>query len=181
MKKLFVILAIIGVAALTLGDANAAVGLRSVGVGAGYTSPENIDATWNIGAYMDVGVPMNNLYVQPFINYWSYEEGITGASASFTDWMIGGNVKYVVPTSAPKLHPYIQGGIAAHLLSSEATINLFGQNQSFSVSDTKIGFQGAAGASFDLTEKVGLFGQGAYSVVEDFNTWSVGGGLQLNL
>jgi opacity protein-like surface antigen len=181
MKKLFVILAIIGVAALTIGDANAAVGLRSVGIGAGYTSPENIDATWSAGLYMDVGVPVTNMYVQPFVNYWSYEEGITGASASFTDWSIGGNVKYVIPTSAPKFHPYVQGGIAAHLLSAETEINLFGQSQSFSVSDTKIGVQGAAGAAFDLTERVGLFGQGTYSLVEDFSTWTVGGGLQLNL
>jgi opacity protein-like surface antigen len=178
MKKLFVILAVLCVAVFSVNSADA---IRSVGVGAGYTSPENLEGTWTAGLYMDFGVPVTNMYVQPFVGYWSYEEGITGASASFSDWMVGGNVKYVIPTAAPKFRPYIQGGMAAHLMSSEATINLFGQDQSFSVSDTKIGFQAGAGAAFDLTERFALFGQGSYHIVEDFNQWMVGGGLQLNL
>jgi len=178
MKKLFVILAVLCVAMFATNSAHA---IRAVGFGVGYTSPENLDATWTASLYMDLGVPVTNLYVQPFVGYWSYEEGITGASASFSDWMIGGNLKYVIPTSAAKFRPYIQGGLAAHLMSSEATVSLFGQDQSFSVSDTKLGLQAGAGAAFDLTERFALFGQGSYSIVEDFNQWVVGGGLQLNL
>jgi opacity protein-like surface antigen len=182
MKKLFVILAILGVAVFTIGDANASVGLRSIGVGAGYASPDNIDGTWTAGLYMDFGVPVTNLYVQPFINYWSWEESVSGlASASISDWTIGGNLKYVIPTSAPKFRPYIQGGVAAHLMTAEAELNLFGTPTNFSVSDTKVGFQLGAGAAFDLTERFALFGQGSYHIVQDFNQWMAGGGVQINL
>jgi len=182
MKKLLVILAILGVAVFTIGDAHA---IRSIGFGAGYASPDNIDGTWTAGLYMDFGVPVTNLYVQPFVNYWSWEEsaaaGGQSASASISDWTVGGNLKYVIPTAAPKFRPYLQGGVAAHLMTAETQINLFGSPQDFSVSDTKVGFQLGAGAAFDLTERFALFGQGSYHIVQDFNQWMAGGGVQINL
>jgi len=183
MKKLFVILAILGVAVFTIGEAHA---IRSIGFGAGYASPENIDGTWTAGVYMDFGVPVTNMYVQPFVNYWSWEEsaeaaGIGSASASISDWTIGGNLKYVIPTSAANFRPYIQGGVAAHLMTAESELNLFGTPTSFSVSDTKVGFQLGGGAAYDLTERFALFGQGSYHIVQDFNQWMAGGGVQINL
>ena len=181
MKKLFVILAILGVAVFTIGDANAGVGLRSIGVGAGYASPENLDGTWSAGLYMDFGVPVTNLFVQPFVSYWSWEESASGlGSSSISDVAIGGNMKYIITTGAPKFHPYIQGGVAAHLMTADTQLSLLG-NQSFSVTDTKVGFQAGAGAAFDMSERFSLFGQGSYHIIEDFNQWMVGGGVQINL
>jgi opacity protein-like surface antigen len=185
MKKLFII-AIAGAVAFSAVNASAASGLRSIGFGAGYASPENIDGTWTVALNFDFGLPVTNLYVQPFVGYWTKGFDVDGGSlgsieSDFSDWMFGGNVKYVIPTSAPNLRPYVQAGLAAHMLKAETTSNFLGEPISLSATDTKVGVQGGAGLAFDINERWGLFGQGTYHMVSDFNQWMVGGGVQVNL
>jgi len=182
MKRLFVIIAVLGVAAFSLGDANAASPLRSVGVQAGYVSPENIDGTWTVGFGLDFGLPMANLYIQPFAGYWNYSETILIADASITDWTVGGNVKYVIPTSAAKVRPFVQGGAAMHMLKASTEVNdpLFG-SFSAEVSDTQFGLQAGGGVMVDASPRVSIVGSGMFHIVENYNQWMVTGGVQINL
>jgi len=186
MKKLIVLVAILGVAMFSINSAHATAGIRAIGAGVGYASPDNIDGTLTFNLQLDVGVPAVNFYVQPFIGFWSKSEsasvgGLGSISGDIKNWMIGGNLKYVVPTSAAKVHPYVQGGIAAHLLSTEVSGTLLGQSLSTTVSDTKIGFQFGGGVVVDAGSRWGIFGQGQYHLVSDFNQWMIGGGLQINM
>ena len=101
MKRLIALIAIVGVIGFAVSAANAeGVGLRAVGIDAGYVSPDNIDGTWTAGFNMDFGVPMANVYVSPFINYWKFSETALSIDASLTDLAFGGSVKYVSPGSA---------------------------------------------------------------------------------
>jgi hypothetical protein len=181
MKRLFVIIAVLGVAAFSLGDATAASPLRSVGIQAGYVSPENIDGTWTVGFGLDFGLPVTNLYVQPFLGYWNYSETVFGLEASITDWTIGGNLKYVIPTSAPKVRPFVAGGAAVHMLNASTEGSILSVPVSIDVSDNQFGFQAGGGLIVDASPRVSIIGSGFYHIVENYNQWMVGGGVQINL
>jgi hypothetical protein len=177
MKKLFLI-ALCGV--LVSANAFAASPIRMVGFEAGYVSPdvdgfEQAEGTWVAGAFLDFGLPATNLYIQPFLNYWSSTTEVApGSDVSLRDFSLGANVKFTIPTSSVKFQPYIAGGIAAHMLNAEAT--------GFqSDSETKIGFQGGAGFKVGLNERTSILGSGWYNVVEDVNNWSLRAGLGWNM
>jgi opacity protein-like surface antigen len=175
MKKLLLVAAwVLFVSA----NAFAASPIRSVGIDAGYVSPdvEGMDGTWTAGLFMDFGLPMANVLINPFINYWNRSDDYTGYETSFRDFSIGANVKYAFPTASIRFQPFLAGGIAAHMLnaSSEGTIV-------FDEGETKIGFQGGAGFKVGVNDRTNIIGSGWYNIVEDVNHWSVRGGLAFNL
>jgi|GEM_PF-2225541 len=186
MRKLLVLVAIVSAALFSVGHAHAAGPLRALGIQGGYTNPDNLDGTWNAGLFMEVGAPMVNMYVQPFVNYWnqsiSATAGSIGAGADMKDWSVGANLKWVFPISAPKVRPFIAGGASVHILSSSANASLGGLGSlSFNTSDTKLGAQFGGGLELDVSQKVSLVGQSFYHTVSNFNQWSIGGALQLHL
>ena len=184
MRKLFVTAVVVCAVALTFSTALAQspVGLKAIGVEAGWVSPENIDATWGIGAFFDVGMPMSNLYVVPFVDYWSKSESIVGGTGDFTysDLAIGGRLKYAIPTAMPTFQPYIGAGLAAHILKAEwdGASQLIGN---LDLSETKIGYLFGGGMSFNVHERVDLVTEAWYGVVENFNQTTVKGGFAIRL
>lgn len=180
MKKLFVLVAVIAVASFAV-SASANVGLRAVGIDAGYISPENMDGTWTVGMSLDIGVPITNLYIQPFGNYWSQSitEELTSTEVSFSDMAFGGRVKYVIPTAQANIQPFIGAGAGAHWLKSEVSgVPLLGD---LSVTDVKVGYDLGGGLQVGVNERVNVVGQGWYTMIEDFNMWSLRGGVSINL
>lgn len=181
MKRLFVVAVIMCVSALTFSSATAQspVGLRAVGIEAGWVSPENIDATWGLSAFFDIGMPMNNLYLEPFIDYWSKSEEISSnVDFTYSDWAVGGKLKYVVPTSMPTWQPFIGAGVAAHILKAE----MDGSDALFSdLSETKLGYHIGGGMAFGVHDQVDLMTEAWYSVVEDFNQTTVKAGFAIRL
>ena len=185
MRKLYVIAMVVAMVSLVTVSANASNGLRSIGVGVGYVTPDNLDGTLAFGLNFDFGLPVNNLFLQPFAGYWSYSLDVSAlgfdASSSISDWQFGANAKYAFVTSAANLHPYVQGGAAIHLLTADITSSFLGAPLSLSTSETKFGVQGGAGLAYDVSERFALYGEGNYSLVTDFNQWRVGGGVRVNL
>ena len=80
MKKLLVLVALISVVAFASASAQS-VGVRAVGIHAGLVNAEELDATFGIGGYVDIGLPMANVYFTPFVNWWSYSETAVGTTA----------------------------------------------------------------------------------------------------
>ncbi len=185
MRKSLFLVAIVAIAFFGVSSANATGPVRAVGVQAGYTSPDNIDGTWNAGVYLELGAPMLNMYLQPFVNYWNQSVGASagsvGASADMKDWSVGANLKWVFPISAPRVHPFVAGGAAVHNFSSDASVS-FGSNAlNFSASDSKFGFQFGGGLELDMGQNWSLVGQSFYHVVSDVNQWTIGGAVQIHL
>jgi opacity protein-like surface antigen len=182
MKKLLFLVAILGVASLPFSNAFAA-GPVSVGVEAGFVNTEvdEFDNTWMAGVFVDLGLPMLNWYLEPFINYWSWSDSYVVSSetmdATFSDWTIGGNVKMAIPT-ATMLRPFVGAGVSAHVLSSELDMGSIG---TIDASDTKLGFQLGGGLNIDAGDNWGFVAQSWYHMVEDFNQWSVRGGVAWSL
>jgi len=103
MKKVVVLAAVVCAVTMMGTSAFAASPLRAVGLEAGYVSPDTDGGpsmnTWIAGLYADFGLPMQNLYVNPFVNYWNWSDGDGSAETSFHDWSVGANVKWNIPTA----------------------------------------------------------------------------------
>jgi hypothetical protein len=178
MKKLVVLAAMLAAASLATSSAVAGP-LRGVGFEAGYVSPDlsgvtDVSGTWVAGAYLDFGLPMTNLYINPFVNYWNWSEEAGSQEVSFRDWTIGANLKFTIPTSAVRVQPFVAAGAAAHMMNAAAT-------GLADVGDTKFGFQTGAGLKVGISQRASLTGSGWYNIVEDANHWSARGGLEFGL
>lgn len=185
MKKLLFLVAVLGIAALPYTNAYAA-GPVSVGVETGFVNTEidEFDNTWMMGVFADFGLPMVNWSVEPFLNYWSWSDEITVSGSrlesTFSDWTIGGNVKMAIPT-ASMVRPFLGAGVAAHVLTAESQVQFLGETLSVDASDTKLGFQFGGGVNFDAGENWSIVAQSWYHLVDEFNQWSVRGGVAWNM
>lgn len=181
MKKLLSIVAVVAVVAFTASSAFAASPLRSIGVEAGYVSPD-IDGledtnTWVAGLFADFGLPMTNLYINPFVNYWNWSESDGSTEVSLRDFAMGANVKFTIPTASVKVQPFLAGGVGVHMLNASAQSG----GIELSEGETKFGFQGGAGLKIGVSQSANIVTSGWYHVVEDVNNWSLRAGMAWNL
>ncbi len=176
MKKLFLLVAVCCVFASVNAFAQSPV--RAIGFDAGYVSPdvEGMDGTWTAGVFMDFGLPVANLQINPFLNYWNWSQDEAGFETSFRDFAIGANLKYAFPT-AGKVQPFIAGGLSAHMLNAAVESG----GVSVDEGETRFGFQGGAGLNFGINERTSIVTSGWYNIVEDVNHWSARAGLAFNL
>jgi opacity protein-like surface antigen len=176
MKKVVVLAAIV-CAVTMIGTSAMAMGpLRSVGVEAGYVSPDltgvaNANGTWIAGMFADLGLPMTNFYVNPFVNYWNWSDN-SASSTSLRDWNLGANLKMTIPMGGP-VSPFIAAGASAHMFNAEAG--------DLTQSDTKWGFQAGAGVKIGVSQSANIVTSGWYDHVEDANNWSARAGLAWTL
>ena len=174
MKKALLMTAAFCAVALISSSAFAASPLRAVGVEAGYVSPD-IDGgpdmnTWVAGLFLDFGLPATNMYINPFVNYWNWSDGEGSSEMSFSDWTVGANLKYTIPT-AGAVSPFVAAGASAHMLNvSQDALNL-------DEGDTKFGFQAGAGVKVGVSQSANIITSGWYHIVEDVNQWSLRAGL----
>lgn len=184
MRRFFVTAAIVCALALAFTSAFAQnpVGLKAVGVEAGWVGPENMDATWGVAAFFDIGMPITNFYISPYVDFWQKSESMAGSTNEFTysNLAIGGRVKYAIPTAVPTWSPYIGVGLAAHMLKAEWDTNdpLFGN---LNLSETKLGYNFGGGMSLNVHERVDLVTEAWYGMVEDFSQTTVKAGLAFRL
>lgn len=163
-------------AVLVIGSSAFAVSpLRSVGVEAGYVSPDlsgidNPGGTWVAGLFLDFGLPMTNLYINPFVNYWNWSDGTGAEEISFSDWTVGANLKWTIPT-AGVISPFVAAGASAHMM------NVSQDALSLDQSDTKFGFQTGAGVKIGVSQSANIITSGWYNVVDKANNWSLRAGL----
>ena len=177
MKKLLSIVAVVAVVAITASSAFAVSPLRSVGVEAGYVSADlggiENNSTWVAGVFADFGLPMTNLYVNPFVNYWNWSQTENSVDVSFRDVSVGANMKWTIPTAAVRFQPFLAAGVAVHMLNASV--------DNISAGDNKFGFQGGAGFKVGVSQSTNIIGSGWYNNVENADNWSVRGGLAWNL
>lgn len=180
MKKLLSIVAVVAVVAFAASNASANP-LRSVGVEAGYVSPDlngiEDTGTWVAGLFADFGLPATNLYINPFVNYWNWSESANSVDTSFRDMSLGANLKFTIPTASVKMQPFLAAGVGVHMLNASVESTSFNLDEG----DTKIGFQGGAGLQIGISQSANIVTSGWYHVVEDANNWSLRAGMSFNL
>ena len=153
-----------------------------MGVEAGYVSPDlggvdSVNGTWVAGLFLDFGLPVTNLYINPFVNYWSSRRRSRArpAMSSPCATLVGRQPEVDDSDVAVMFPPFIAAGATAHMLNAE--------RRASSKSDTKFGFQAGAGVKVGVSQSTSIMGRAGTtsSATMPTNNWSVRAGLAFNL
>jgi opacity protein-like surface antigen len=183
MKRLLVLLPIAFVL-LTFSSASFAqmmLGPKGVGAFGGYVKPEDVDGTFGFGAFIDMGTLIPMLGVELEGLYWSKSWTETNILGDFDftlrDIAISGHVKYRFPMPQSPVKPYAGGGPGIHLLKSEWETHVTSGDDT----DTKFGFDLLGGGEYEASPQIDVFAEIRYSLVSDFNQFSIFGGAKFKL
>src|SRR5262245_66603740 len=87
------------------------LGFKSVGVAAGFVSPEDLDGTFSIGVFVDHGFIAPRLGLESRVDFWSTSEEGFGTEVSVSDVAIGARAKYFFEVNHPTIRPFPGAGL----------------------------------------------------------------------
>jgi opacity protein-like surface antigen len=183
MKRKVTLLALaLGLLTAQQAMAQSDLGFKRMGAAVGYVSPENLDGTFSLGVFADMGTITPAISLEPRLDFWSQSEQAFGAEASIRDIALGARGKYHFPTSNPDVRPFAGAGLALHFLNSEVSITVPGfPTISDSQSSTKLGFDFGGGVATSLSPRADLTGELWYGLVSDASQFSLRVGLSFKL
>lgn len=177
-----VVLVMLSVPAL----AQSNIGLQSVGGRLFYTDFSGSSAI-GVGGVVGLGEIAPQISLEGNVDYWSKSFGSGDFSSSLRDIAIGGTVKYLFSTKDAQIKPFVNGGLALHLLNSKTetpsgSIGGINYGGSYSNTDTKIGIDIGGGAAYAMSPTLDLVGAAMYRLVSNTNQLflSVGALVHLN-
>lgn len=155
------------------------IGFQRGGIAVSMVSPENIDATLGLGVFADLGTVAPRWGLEGRLDRWSRSEDFFGADISMSDITLGARTKYNFPTQS-KVQPFAGFGLGIHFLSME--VGLVDPFTGLSLgtadaSETRAGFDFGGGISTTLSAKTNLVAESWYSIVSDFDQFSLRVGL----
>jgi opacity protein-like surface antigen len=179
MKRKFILVALsLGLLASQQALAQSDIGFKRGGVAVGYVSPEDLDGTFGIGVFADLGTITPEIALEPRIDYWSTSEEAFGSEVSIRDIAVGARAKYFFQTSNPKLRPFAGAGLGLHFLNAEVSVSVPGfPTITEEESSTKLGLDFGGGISTPLSPQVDLLGELWYGIVSDASQFSLRAGL----
>jgi opacity protein-like surface antigen len=148
------------------------LGLQGVGAAAGIVSPDNLDTTFGIGAFADMGVIVPRLHLEPRIDFWSDSEDVFGGGGfSVRDITLGARVKYYFPVANPKLKPFAGGGLGLNFFHVELEMMdpFTGGTMTSTDSSTKLGLDLGGGLATPLSLSTHFVAELWYGAVSDFS------------
>jgi len=183
MKRMTLVLTL-AIAALSAqrATAEANLGLRSVGASLAYVSPENLNGTFGVGVFADMGRITPEIALEPRIDYWSKTQEEFGAKASVSDIAVGARGKYYFEVQNPNLRPFAGAGLGLHFLHSKVSVTQPGfPTMTGEASDTKLGLDLGGGVATSLSPKVDFSAEAWYGIVSDVGQFSLRVGLSQKL
>ena len=102
-----------------------AYGLSGAGASLGYTTPEDFDGTFNVGAHLEFEQNDSRLHLQPSVRYWKVQRT--------SDLNLNGDLYYHL-MAGHAVSPYVGTGLGLHVMNDDRTdrsdtslgLNLFG-------------------------------------------------------
>lgn len=156
------------------------LGLKAVAPQLGIIFPEDPFSTgFNIGAVANLGEFYENIGLYPGLLFWSAGGEQSGVDVSFTNFQIAGDVHYYTED----LEGFFAGlGLSLNFLSSKAEYfnPLTSQTESYSSSDTKVGFALFVGYEMPIDKYTGYV-KGKYEIISDFSTFKIDFGLYFDV
>ena len=186
MKRIFAMLVcFIALSALTTTAMAAAdFGLKGIGVRVGVVEPENLDTTVGFGLFLDMGTFHPNVAFETYASYWKNSFDVGLAESSFRDIVIGAKVEYMFDVSRPEIHPFVGGGLSAHIMKSSASVSeldlgggLVIPGMSLDATDTKLGLDLGGGLRANVASQIDIIGEAWYTFVTDINQFMATGGI----
>jgi len=159
------------------------IGFKRLGVSAGLVNVEDVDATVGFGVFADLGTMSPTLRLEPYLDYWSKSEDVTGGGeASVRDVVLGARGRYMFETTS-NVHPFAGAGLGLHFVRAEVDIpeqNFGGfiiPAQHVEDSSTKLGLDVGGGIETPLNATTDFIAQGWYTFVSDVAQLSLKVGL----
>ena len=155
------------------------LGFKRGGVAVAMVSPENIAASFGLGVFADHGTIAPRWGLESRLDWWSHSESIFGTDASISDITLGERVKYQFAVTSPNFQPFAGFGLGMHFLSADVVVAdpSSGTTMKASSSETRVGFDFGGGFTTAMNPSVDFVGEAWYSVVSDFNQFSLRAGV----
>jgi opacity protein-like surface antigen len=180
-KSILVMLAV-GLLVSQQAFAQSDLGFKRLGGSIGYVSPEDLDGTFGLGVFADMGTITPEISLEPRIDYWSQSEDAFGTEVTVRDIAVGARAKYNFTTQNPNLRPFAGAGLGLHFLNAEIEMSMPGfPTESYSDSETKLGLELGGGVATTMSPRMDLIGEAWYGIVSDFSQFSLRVGLSYKL
>ena len=156
------------------------LGMRSIGVDAGYVDPENVDGTFGFGVFSNMGNLSQDVRLQPHISYWSKSEEFAGDKATISDIAFSTRALYMFHGTSPKFRPYAGGGLGLHFVKAKAE---FTGPPAMEASDTstKLGLDFGGGFTTPLSDRADFCVDTWYTATSDVGHFSLKAGVSFDL
>src|SRR5258706_2863470 len=164
------------------------LGMRSIGVDAGFVGPENVDGTFGFGVFSNMGNLSPDVRLQPHIGYWSKSQEFGGTKATISDIAFSTRALYMFHGTSPKFRPYAGGGLGLHMVKAKvetAAQDLGGgviiPATSASDTSTKLGLDFGGGFTMPLSERTDFSVDTWYTATSDVGHFSLKAGVSFDL
>jgi|GEM_PF-605128 len=157
------------------------LGMRSLGVDAGFVDPSNVDGTFGFGAFANMGNLSQDVRLQPHIGYWSKSQEFGGAKASVSDIAFSTRALYMFHGTSPKFRPYAGGGVGVHFVKAKAETTFPPPGMSATDTSTKLGLDMGGGFTTPLSEKADFCVDMWYTAMSDVGHFSLKAGVSFDL
>jgi opacity protein-like surface antigen len=172
-KALFVMLAL-GLLSAQQAMAQSKISFNAIGANLAFVSPEQLDGTFGLGVFADIGQIAPNIGLEPHIEFWSKSDNQFGFESSLRDVSVGMRGKYYFEVANPKVRPFAGAGLGLHFLHAETTVNIPGFGTvNESGGDTKLGLDLGGGISTALNSKNDFHAEAWYGIVSDVSQFAV--------
>jgi len=163
--------------------AQSSLGLKSLGVAAGFVSPENLDGTFSFGVFADHGTIAPRIGLESRIDYWGWSESAFGVKSSVSDIVVGARGKYYFSVVSPTLRPFAGAGLGMHFLHAKVSIPSQPGFPAMTAEDssTKLGLDLGGGVAMPVAPGTELLGEMWYGVVSDVSQFSIRVGMSRKL
>jgi len=154
------------------------LGFQRGGVAISMVSPEDVDATFGLGVFADLGTVAPRWGLEGRIDWWSQREAFFNTEVGVTDLTLGARTKYQFPTNST-VQPFAGVGLGLHFLSMDVGLvdPVTGFAMTADASETRLGLDLGGGISTALNPNTNLLAEGWFGMVSDFNQFSLRLGL----
>lgn len=176
MKRTLLVLAIVScTVASTKAMAQSDLGLKRIGAAVGYVSPENLDGTFSIGAFADMGTITPKISLEPRLDFWSWSEESFGAKTSVSDVTVGARGKYWFEVANTRIRPFAGAGLGIHFLHAKVDIPAQGGFPAMTSEDStnKLGLDLGGGIQTPINDRMDFHGEVWYGIVSDVNQFAL--------
>ena len=158
-------------------------GLKGLGVAVGYVSPENLDGTFSIGAFANLGMITPNIGLEPRLDYWGWSRSEFGVDAKVHDVALGARGKYFFDLKNSTIRPFAGAGMALHFVGEQVVIPPQGGFPATTASDsqTKFGVDLGGGITTPAGPRADFNAEAWYGIVSDVSQFSLRAGMSFKL
>jgi opacity protein-like surface antigen len=189
MKARFVLVAALLFCTLAWQNASAQtdLGFKGAGLRLGVVAPNDVDATFGVGVFTDLGTISPLFGLEAYGNYWSQTESVLGfADATIRDIAIGGRTKYLIPVNNTKVQPFFGAGLGLHFVTAKVSMpeqdigGFIIPATEVSDSATRLGLDLGGGMSVPMSVSTKFLSEIWYTVASDVAQFQLNVGVQYN-